>query len=444
MANRSLPMPQVGRSVDETINNLIDTMMIYRKDLNFLMKNLSFENMPIVAEFANRVEEDFIGLEGGLVSLGTEIAQTSREIRLIAYRTEEAPGVHKGASPPESPEIDDLWLKNTVSPSLLCMYDGQEWVLIGEDVDNLYDSLVGKDKIISAIIASPEEIKISSGKISLEGLTTVNSRFQVLLDGSIKATNANISGKISASSGDIGGFGIDSVSLYGYGNNRIELKSSNISSYYDNVLRVRMDYNQIDFYGEGSEKIGSIQGTSSKETMEIKTSHSGRNIDIDSARYIWLHARGDNYRIRSNGNFEPEPDNSRSLGRSDRRWRYIYLANQPNVDSDMRKKEFIQEIPELLVERLMEIEPMMFWQGDKWHFGYIAQDVQRVLYQFALEEVGFEEAVEYMESFAFLHRDESYLSLLYGELAVLKDKEYREKVKELENRLNELEGGNDS
>jgi hypothetical protein len=72
---------------------------------------------------------------------------------------------------------------------------------------------VGYDDIISAINMSEEGIKINADKITidaadlsidasniaLEGLVTANENFKVLLDGSIEAKNATISGDISAS-----------------------------------------------------------------------------------------------------------------------------------------------------------------------------------------------------------------------------------------------------
>lgn len=449
MANKSLPVPQMGRNTEETINNLIDTMMIYRKDLNFLMKNLSFENMPIVADFANKVEEDFVGLEGGIVSLGTEIAQNSREIRLVAYRTEEDPNIHKGSYPPENPSVDDLWLDNSASPNLLYMYDGEDWILLGEDVDNLYDELVSKDKIVSAIIASPEEIKISSNKILLEGITTINNRFQVLMDGSIRATNANISGTIYASSGsfsggiyadygDIGGFTIGYDYLYGPDSSRIELSGSRISSYYNGIERVSLDYDELSFYHSNGNKVGYITGNSIEyETVEIK-SYSGKNIDIHSDRNLWL--KSNNGKVYSQGSFLPEGNRDLGSDGSNRRWNYIYLKRQPDVDSDYRKKSLIQDIPSGLLDEIKSVEPRMYFKDGKWEFGYIGQDVERALYKYALKTVGFSEADNFMESFSFLHKGESYLSLLYGEIAVLKEAEINKRIEELEKKVSAVEG----
>lgn len=61
------------------------------------------------------------------------------------------------------------------------------------------------DKIISLINLSDSEAYIQAPKIKLEGIVTANSNFKVLEDGSIEAANAVISGKITATEGEIGG-----------------------------------------------------------------------------------------------------------------------------------------------------------------------------------------------------------------------------------------------
>lgn len=55
---------------------------------------------------------------------------------------------------------------------------------------------VEKDKVIAAINLTAEEAKIQAKRITLEGLTTINGYFKVLLDGSIEAVNGKFSGEI--------------------------------------------------------------------------------------------------------------------------------------------------------------------------------------------------------------------------------------------------------
>lgn len=67
---------------------------------------------------------------------------------------------------------------------------------------------VREGDLISSINMSPEKIKISSGKIELEGIVTANNNFKILEDGSMEAVNGKFAGKINADSGTIGGWDI--------------------------------------------------------------------------------------------------------------------------------------------------------------------------------------------------------------------------------------------
>lgn len=52
--------------------------------------------------------------------------------------------------------------------------------------------------IASLINQTANEVKIQANKITFEGLVTANSNFKILLDGSIEAVNAKLSGSITA------------------------------------------------------------------------------------------------------------------------------------------------------------------------------------------------------------------------------------------------------
>ncbi|MEG0560737.1 MAG: hypothetical protein RR513_09530 [Muribaculaceae bacterium] len=69
---------------------------------------------------------------------------------------------------------------------------------------------VKKGEIVSEINQSSETIKISAQKIRLEGYVSINKNFEILGNGNMKAVNANISGSIFATKGEIGGFDISS------------------------------------------------------------------------------------------------------------------------------------------------------------------------------------------------------------------------------------------
>lgn len=70
-------------------------------------------------------------------------------------------------------------------------------------------------------------------------------------------------------------------------------------------------------------------------------------------------------------------------------------------------------------------------------YSYIAQDIERILYKWAANKYGLD-AKYYVDKFAILHKDESYMSLLYGEIAVLKTQELQTRIDLLEERMNKL------
>lgn len=85
------------------------------------------------------------------------------------------------------------------SAQLIYAADKERQSSIDVTLDHINLQMVDKDEVVSAINMSKEQIKILADKIALEGLVTVNSYFQIGLDGSITAKNGKFSGDITAS-----------------------------------------------------------------------------------------------------------------------------------------------------------------------------------------------------------------------------------------------------
>ncbi len=320
------------------------------------------------------------------------------------------------------------------------------WTLTPEELDSqieryeseikqLADEIsltVKKGGIISEINQTAEEVRILAEKIKFEGLVTANDNFMILEDGSIIAKNAtiegditsenaDIKGKVTATSGKIGGYDISGNNLVGN--------------------KVTLGISEIDI---GNTKIGTVNVDSYTDQMKLE-GNAFKFQSTTSGMTPWIYLN--DYRIIAGIDFvgiqgdiiSPLRSTYAQLGSSSNRWANIYLATQPNVSSDIRKKSLIQEIPKDLIYYLKEIKPKMYLQNDKWHFGYIAQDVERALYKYALKTVGFKKAWEFVKKHAVLYKDESYLSLLYGEIAVLKEEETRKEIEGLEDRIARLE-----
>ncbi len=205
--------------------------------------------------------------------------------------------------------------------------------------------------------------------------------------------------------------------------NEVSIGTANIKSY--GAGSIQLGANLV-YLGGGTSPVTGIfavsQGTTNQRAIAL---YNGSNNTIaltaDSMNPSW------NSDSRQGGN----------IGLSGNRYTNIYLTNQPNVSSDLRHKFAIQDIPSDLIERLSEIKPKMYLQGTTWHFGYIAQDVERSLFLWATKRYG-KEAKHYVDKFAMLHKDTSMLSLLYGELAVLKEQQFINEINRINQRLDKI------
>jgi hypothetical protein len=278
------------------------------------------------------------------------------------------------------------------------------------------------------------------------------------IEGDITSQNADISGKVTATSGKVGGYDISGDSLVGndvtLGRNSIIIDDVELKSQFFSGLGTSLSLEgkvvNIGYINPGTEIVALYLGgkplalgggtnnsqSIGHETSSFKTRFQGSAV---SSGFGDLELGSFGGVVRILGDVVPAIHNHYNIGQSSMRYNNIYLTNQPNVSSDIRQKSLIQNIPSDLINYLKEIKPKMYRQNDKWHFGYIAQDVERAIYKYALNKVGFKDAWDLVKEFAFLAKDESYMSLLYGEIAVLKEKEMQNRIDELEDRIFKLE-----
>ena len=76
------------------------------------------------------------------------------------------------------------------------------------------EDLVGNDEIISKINIAPGSVTIDADKINLNGAITANNNVEIRMDGTIKAVNADLSGKFTMTDGTINvttGSGSDNI-----------------------------------------------------------------------------------------------------------------------------------------------------------------------------------------------------------------------------------------
>ena len=84
-------------------------------------------------------------------------------------------------------------VKNDLTSTFATQLESSSQFKINKDE---IEAKVNKDGIISSINLSPEEIKILAEKIKIEGLTTINNNFKILLDGSMEANNGLFKGEV--------------------------------------------------------------------------------------------------------------------------------------------------------------------------------------------------------------------------------------------------------
>ena len=220
--------------------------------------------------------------------------------------------------------------------------------------------------------------------------------------------------KITATSGKIAGFDISGNNLVGTG---VSLKPNEITLG-DSILR------------------GATGGSLDTSYLQIVTpNQSVGGIYLDNAKIIQKIGNT----VRMQVDYISPNGSGGNIGADSNRYSTIYLTSQPNVSSDTRYKSDIQDIDPLLIEIIgREVKPKQYRTiyDDKLHFGYIAQDVERALYKYCGND---------KDKYAMLSKDESYMSLLYGEIAVLMDAYNRDELakqklinEDLQSQINEL------
>ncbi len=135
-------LPSVDKSAlsnDQKLQQVLEYMMQLNKKLQFVLQNLDEDN------------------------LSTEMARTVTEMKAAAAEIE-----------------------HTVRDEEFSSYVKQTARELAARVQ--------KDEVIASVNMSPEEIRISAPKISLEGLVTVNGYFRVNEDGAMEATGGKIAG----------------------------------------------------------------------------------------------------------------------------------------------------------------------------------------------------------------------------------------------------------
>jgi hypothetical protein len=137
----SLPIPQYGRNDKETVDNLMDTVMKLRKELEHLLYHLGDENIPDLPVMKDDIETNAWGIEIN----GASIDVIEGEIEIMV---QDIAGNYSAINVLS----DEISLK------------------------------VNKNGVIAAINLSPESISLDASRINLNGVTTMNGLAYVYND----------------------------------------------------------------------------------------------------------------------------------------------------------------------------------------------------------------------------------------------------------------------
>lgn len=299
--------------------------------------------------------------------------------------------------------------------------------------DKLFTSTLATDRL------SAQTAWIKNGMFanaSIDGAkiqnATIGSAKIANLDAS-KITTGTLEGiRVEAVEGYIGGWNLESGGLYkktpyGYttlkpgGNVAIGIASPNYGYTTGAALQI---------WHDGTLRFGEL-GTRIYSTIQD-------NLRIMSHNRIVLMA---NATVESDSRIIPMTNGDLDLGATDRRWQRVRAKFSEDVSSDARHKKNIQEIPQELLRIIAEeVKPKEYEMDGMLHYGYVAQDVERALFKYSYSQTqSLEKANKLIKRFDFLIKDESYLSLVYTEIAVIKEAEMQTRMDRLEKKIKELE-----
>lgn len=255
---------------------------------------------------------------------------------------------------------------------------------------------VDKNGVIASINLSPETARIAAQNIQLEGITTINERFKVLLDGSIEATGAKLSGN-----------------LYSYGpNNQVATIESGVIAVSSGVSSTVItptylstgSLNNVSSLNGGtpitSQNIGQ-QNVKKAETADratladeaVRAGWSSVATNADNAYNA--NALGGAVYISENTNLRPYSSGLSSCGTSLGKWSSVWANSGTIQTSDERLKTEI--VPLENDERFLKFTKMIFpytyklldgTSGRK-HIGFIAQKIEAAMNECNITDMEF-------------------------------------------------------
>lgn len=143
----NLPTPEYGKTDKDTINNLMDTVVKLRKELEYVLYHLDEQNIPMMKSVVGDIKDAF-----------TAIEQNENSITLLAHDLDGAEA--------------QITIQGNQITNLVSTADGhtaQLSIQAGQ-----ISQKVSYNGVISAINQSAESISIDAQRINLNGVTTMS------------------------------------------------------------------------------------------------------------------------------------------------------------------------------------------------------------------------------------------------------------------------------
>lgn len=313
------------------------------------------------------------------------------------------------------------------------------------------------------------EISDVSGDVSKVEQTA--KKIEWIVAGGTSATNFTLTSrmaKLVAEEIDITGF-VTFESLEREGETTINgsnITTGEIAAEYINLgglMEVhRTDYSSVvgGYIGYGSGDDGDNASTSGILVMDLNENNyfiattSGVRMtykDINAVYVIsdGVHLVADDYGVKLDkryGNLCPTADDEQLLGSSDYRWQGVYADNGEIQTSDAKEKHHIEYNMEKYETLFSLLKPTQFkktsGKSDRYHVGYISQDVEKALAEAGLDSKDF---AGFIKSPVYAEDDEGFgvivdyrYALRYSEFVALNTHMIQKLMKEIESLKDEI------
>lgn len=235
---------------------------------------------------------------------------------------------------------------------------------------------------------------------------SITDKFKVSASGNLTAASVDLSGKITATSGSVGGWKISSSALY----NDVENSDGAYGSMYRTYLQPFLLEDTLDTWLISSQHANISGGKIGEYFPYFFITHGGDiytegKCELNGTSYPQIYGNGSYLHLNNKSNsssglvlentaIRPASDSNQSLGNSSYRWSTIYSSSPSISTSDKNEKNTINELDETFAsEFIMGLKPVSFKYNNgtsgRTHTGLISQDIEELLSDLGLDSSDF-------------------------------------------------------